>query len=315
MNPLVWILAFQMGSPGQGETQAVALHPKDPRILYAGAGKGLCKTLKGGKDNWPTVGLDRLSPRVIVLDPSNPEIVYAGTYEMGVHKSSDGGAHWEAVNNGLTYPAIRALAITPDAIYAGTDGGGVFKSTDKGKQWSEVNRGLIDKTVRALVVDPGNPRTLYAGTWHGVYKSADAGASWSADPKGLFDVDVVALAIDPANSSILYAATNPRGVWRSDDSGATWKQGARPLTEFLQSIAVDPHTPSHIYVGTRAGVFRSTDSASTFEPAGLAWSNSAWTLVFDSRTKPATLYYGGVGGVLKTVNGGKWWNVTGPIRP
>ena len=129
-----------------------------------------------------------------------------------------------------------------------------------------------------------------------------------------FDV-VVALALDPTNSSILYAATNPRGVWRSADGGASWAPGAKPLTEHLQAIAVDPHTPTHVYLGTRAGVFRSIDSGDNFEPAGLAWSNSVWTLVFDSRTKPATLYYGGVGGVLKTVDGGQWWNVTGPIRP
>jgi photosystem II stability/assembly factor-like uncharacterized protein len=315
MNPIIWLLAFQMGSPGQGETQAIALHPTDPEIIYAGAGKGLCKTLKGGKDNWPTVGLDRLSPRVIVLDPVNPEVVYAGTYEMGVYKSSDGGAHWVAMNEGLTYRAVRALAITPEAVYAGTDGGGVFISTDGGAHWSESNRGLIDKTVRALVADSRDPRTLYAGTWHGVYKSTDAGASWAANPSGLYDVDVVALALDPTNSSILYAATNPRGVWRSADGGASWAPGAKPLTEHLQAIAVDPHTPTHVYLGTRAGVFRSIDSGDNFEPAGLAWSNSVWTLVFDSRTKPATLYYGGVGGVLKTVNGGQWWNVTGPIRP
>lgn len=315
MNPLIWLLAFQMGSPGQGETQAVALHPTNPEILYAGAGKGLCKSVKGGKDNWPTVGLDRLSPRAIVLDPANPEIVYAGTFEMGVHKSVDGGAHWSAVNAGLTYPEIRALAITREALYAGTDGGGVFKTADGGTRWREVNRGLVDKTVRALVADPRDPRTLYAGTWHGVYKSADGGENWSANPAGLYDVDVVALAIDPSNSANLYAATNPRGVWRSTDGGVTWSPGEKPLTEFLQSIAIDPHEPSHVYAGTRAGVFRSTDSGRTFARAGLSWSNSAWTLVFDARTRPATLYYGGVGGVLKTVNGGKWWSVTGPIRP
>jgi len=315
MNPLVWLLAFQMGSPGQGETQAIALHPRNPLILYAGAGKGLCKTLQGGKDNWPTVGLDRYSPRAIVLDPADSETVFAGTFEMGIYKSTDGGAYWTAVNQGLTYPEIRALAITPEALYAGTDGGGVFKTTDGGARWREVNRGLIDKTVRTLVADPRNPRILYAGTWHGVYRTVDGGETWSADPEGLYDVDVAALAIDPSDSRILYAATNPRGVWRSGDGGGTWSPGSHPLTEHLQSIAVDPHEPSHVYVGTRAGVFRSTDSARTFARAGLSWSNSVWTLVFDGRTKPATLYYGGVGGVLKTVDGGKWWSVTGPIRP
>jgi photosystem II stability/assembly factor-like uncharacterized protein len=315
VNPLLWMLAFQMGSPGQGETQAIALHPRSPLVIYAGAGKGLCKTLDGGKDNWPAVGLERLSPRVIALDPGDPEIVYVGTYKMGIYKSTDAGAHWSAMNDGLTWLGIRALVFSMDTLYAGTDGGGVFQSTNGGAEWREMNRGLIDKTVRSLVVDPRSPRTIYAGTWHGVYKSVDGGENWASDSNGLYDVDVAALAIDPWDSSILYAATNPRGVWRSADGGRTWKPGTKPLSEHLLSIAVDPHNPAEVYAGTRAGVFRSVDSGGSFAPAGLGWSNSAWTLVFDARTRPATLYYGGVGGVLKTGNGGVWWNVTGPIRP
>ena len=61
----------QMGSPGGGETQAIALHPTDPGTLYAGAAKGLCKTTSGGKNNWPSSGLEALSPRAIVLDRSS----------------------------------------------------------------------------------------------------------------------------------------------------------------------------------------------------------------------------------------------------
>src|SRR5581483_8380703 len=121
--------------------------------------------------------------------------------------------------------------------------------------------------------------------------------------------------MDPTNSKILYAATNPRGVWRSADAGITWTPGEKVLAEQLQSIAVDPSHPTHVYAGTKAGVFRSTDGARTFQPAGLSWTIATWTLVFDARTSPATLYYGGEGGILKTVNGGKWWDVTGPQRP
>src|SRR5262249_53339821 len=152
---------------------------------------------------------------------------------------------------------------------------------DGATSWKEMNRGLIDKVVRSLLIDPANPSTIYAGTWHGVYKSTDAGEHWAANPEGLYDVDVVALALDPANPRILYAATNPRGVFRSTDAGWTWAAGEKVLAEKLQCIAVDPANPAHIYVGTRAGIFRSNDSARTFERAGLSWSNAAWTLVFD----------------------------------
>ncbi len=193
----------QMGSPGGGETQVIALHPTDPGTLYAGAAKGLCKTTSGGKDNWPSSGLEALSPRAIVLDRSKPQVLYVGTYEMGVYKSTDGARSWSRTSSGITNGRIRGLVIDPEngqIVYAGTDGGGVFKTVDGGKNWREANRGLVDKTLRSLVGDPGNAEILYAGTWHGVYKSTDGGEIWSANRNGLYDIDVRAIAIDPSKS-------------------------------------------------------------------------------------------------------------------
>lgn len=310
-------LTAQMGSPGHGETQAIALHPTDPMIIYAGAAKGLCKTTEGGLDDWPTYGLATLSPRALAVSQQNPDVLYAGTHEMGVYRSDNAAMSWEVVSTGITDMRIRALVMHPEndeVLYAGTEGTGVFKTVDGGTSWKGVNRGLIDKVIRALLIDPENPDTLYAGTWHGVYKSTDGAENWTADPDGLYDVDVRALAFDPTDSKTIYAGTQPRGVFRSTDSGQKWEAGANPLTEHIESMAVDPSNPSHVYVGTRAGVFISTDRADTFKTAGLRWSNHAWTLVFDAKTDPATLYYGGVGGVLKTTNQGRWWEVTGPKR-
>ncbi len=308
-------LPAQMGSPGHGETQAIALHPTDPKIIYAGAAKGFCKTLEGGNDNWPVYGLDTFSPRVIAVSQSNPEIIYAGTYEMGVHKSINGASSWKAVNNGIADLRIRALVLHPQddqIVFAGTEGNGVFKTVDGGNSWEETNSGLFDKVIRTLVIDPEAPDRLYAGTWHGVYTTQDGAKNWSVDPDGLYDVDVRALALDPMDSKIIYAGTQPRGVFRSRDGGKTWTAGAEPLTEHIESMAIDPANPSHVYVGTKAGVYISKDRGDHFTSAGLRWSNHAWCLVFDPKTSPPTLYYGGVGGVLKTINEGHWWEVTGP---
>ena len=307
----------QMGSPGGGETQVIALHPTDPGTLYAGAAKGLCKTTSGGKDNWPSSGLEALSPRAIVLDRSKPQVLYVGTYEMGVYKSTDGARSWSRTSSGITNGRIRGLVIDPEngqIVYAGTDGGGVFKTVDGGKNWREANRGLVDKTLRRLVGDPGNAEILYAGTWHGVYKSTEGGEIWSANRNGLYDIDVRAIAIDPSNSSVLYAATSSAGVFKSTDGGQSWNSGKEPLTQHILALAVDPTASSHVYAGTTKGVFRSIDGGSRFRPAGLQWSNRTWTLVFDTKTNPPTLYYGGEGGVLKTTSRGMWWDVTGPQR-
>jgi len=312
------VTTAQMGSPGHGETQAVALHPTNPEIMYAGAAKGFCKTLKGGKDNWPVYGLDTLSPRVIAVSQTNHDLIYTGTYEMGMYKSEDAAISWKEINKGIPDLRIRALVIHPkdnQIVFVGTEGNGVFKTLNGGQSWKEMNRGLVDKVIRTLVIDPDSPDTLYVGTWHGIYFTVDGAETWSGDPDGIYDVDVRTLALDPTDSNIIYAGTQPRGVFRSMDGGKTWTAGAEPLTEQIESIAIDPANPSHVYVGTKAGVFISKDRGDHFTSAGLRWSNHAWCLVFDAKTSPPTLYYGGVGGVLKTTNQGHWWEVTGPVRP
>ena len=57
--------------------------------------------------------------------------IFAGTYGGGVFLSTDNGASWTAVNNGLTNPDINTLAINGTNIFAGTNEG-VFLSTNNG---------------------------------------------------------------------------------------------------------------------------------------------------------------------------------------
>jgi photosystem II stability/assembly factor-like uncharacterized protein len=105
-------------------------------------------------------------------------------------KSTNGGASFTAINNGLPvpFPGVGVLAISrsnPNTLYAGTDSG-VFVSTDGGLSWSERNSGLslLVPGVDALIMDPSNPSILYAGTREGkVFKSTNGGSSWQ--PTGL----------------------------------------------------------------------------------------------------------------------------------
>jgi hypothetical protein len=65
----------------------------------------------------------------LAITPGMPTILYAGTSGSGVFKSTNGGADWHALNNGLTSSFVHTLAIDPlqpTILYAGTAGGGVF---------------------------------------------------------------------------------------------------------------------------------------------------------------------------------------------
>src|SRR6266436_4364546 len=61
--------------------------------------------------------------------------MFVGTQGGGVFRSTDNGATWIGVSNGMTDTNVRALAINSASdIFAGTFSG-VFRSTDNGDSW------------------------------------------------------------------------------------------------------------------------------------------------------------------------------------
>jgi len=97
------------GQPnGLGRINALAFHPTNNNIIWAGAPSGgLWKTTDGGStwssntDNLPTLGIS-----AILIDPSNTNTMYIGTGDrdagdapgLGVMKSIDGGQSWSSAN-------------------------------------------------------------------------------------------------------------------------------------------------------------------------------------------------------------------------
>jgi hypothetical protein len=104
--------------------RALAVHPADPDIVFAGKADGVYRSTDGGT-NWTATGLT--SVRAIVIDPSAAETVYAGT-PSGVYVSASGGGGWTAMNDGLEYPAVTDLAISADHyLIASTYGAGMYR--------------------------------------------------------------------------------------------------------------------------------------------------------------------------------------------
>jgi photosystem II stability/assembly factor-like uncharacterized protein len=65
------------------------------------------------------------------------------------------------------------------------------------------------------------PNTTRRGSWF--YQSTDRAATWSAGVVTTTPAMVNAFAFAPGNPSRVYAATG-LGVFRSNDSGATWRR-------------------------------------------------------------------------------------------
>jgi hypothetical protein len=208
---------------------SVAIDPKTPGTVYAGAGfEGVLQSTDGGASWRPTnAGLPFPGEADFVLalaiDPQSPLTLYAGT--------------GTATMGTFTPPA-----------------GQVFKSTNGGQSWGESL--ATSAAVKALAVDPANPTTLYAGTFgRGVFKSLDRGGTWAPTNAGLTDLSVNALTINAQTPGIVYAGTNTAGVFRSTNGGATWTPNNPGLgVKLVPALALDP-AGQCVHAGTAGKVF------------------------------------------------------------
>jgi photosystem II stability/assembly factor-like uncharacterized protein len=143
-----------------------------------------------------------------------------------------------------------------------------------------------------------------------------------------------AIAVNPNNPSIVYQGTAGGGVWRTNDSGATWTpifdQQISLGVGNPSALAIDPNDTNTIYVGTSnrlarqasAGLFKSTDSGASWVRLGFGFpaGNMGDATQFRSRrinvviVDPAnsqTLYLACNTGVFRSVDGGLNWGAAG----
>lgn len=236
-----------------------------------------------------------------------PNLFYFGAAGGGVWKTRDGGRNWNNISDGFFGGSIGAIEVSKsdnNVIYVGggertvrgnvSIGYGIWKSEDAGKTW--VSKGLKDSRQIARVrVHPTNHQIVYAASMgnlfkpnaeRGVFKSVDGGDHWE---KVLFvnkEVGAVDLVLDPSNPRILYATTwrisrtpyslssggEGCGIWKSTDSGETWKaltknEGLPKDTLGIIGITVSPANPERVWAiieSQTGGVFRSDNGGETW---------------------------------------------------
>ncbi|HEU4348584.1 MAG TPA: glycosyl hydrolase [Actinoplanes sp.] len=210
---------------------------------------------------WNLIGPSNIGGRVVdmALDPAHPDTLYIATASGGLWRSTDLGATFAPAWPADLTQAMGAVAAASDGtLYAGT---------------GEAN--------------PGGGSLTYTGT--GLYRSTSGGATWTSI--GLADSGAIGqIAIDPRNRQRLFVAAtgslfNPggdRGVYRSDNGGASWTRVLAGATDTTGATEVmfDPGNPQRMfavmwdhrrqpnrrsYSGVGSGVYRSTDGGDTWQ--------------------------------------------------
>ena len=169
---------------------------------------------------------------------------------------------------------IAALAGRQEAdgkvtLFVGSASGGVWKSQDSGTTFRAVFDKAGAQSIGALAIDPNNPITIWVGTgesWtrnsvsigDGIWKSTDGGENWTQ--MGLAKTErITRIVVDPANSNVVYACapgalwsdSADRGLYRTNDGGATWSQVLKGsnLSTGCSSVTLDPSDSRHLIAG------------------------------------------------------------------
>jgi photosystem II stability/assembly factor-like uncharacterized protein len=253
------------------------------RVLVGTRKGAFILTADGQRTEWEVSGPHFAGWEIYHVNgsPVNPNRLYASQntswFGQMLQRSDDGGQTWEAVNNEFKYEGVPGThkwydgtqhpwefkriwhlepSLTdPDTVYAGAEDAALFKTVDGGRTWQEL---------------PG---------LRGV-----KGDLWQPGAGGMC---VHTIVLDPKNPDRIFVAISAAGVFRSDDSGKTWK----PVNKGLKSnwelpdpeaevghcvhrIALHPSDPNTLFMQKHWDVMRSDN-------AGDSWSEVSGDLPSD----------------------------------
>ena len=300
------------GFLGTSSVGALAVSQSDPNVIYAGMGESCIR-----------------------LDVSHGD---------GVYRSGDGGQTWTHVGLADTrhIGEIRIHPKDPDRVFVAALGHafgpseerGLFRSTDGGKTWEKV----LYKSVHAGAVDvsfdPHNPETIYASIWQtyrnfwelssggpdsGLWKSTDGGDTWTeiTHNKGLPPekavIGKIGVSASPAKAGRVWAlieSSEAPGLYRSDDSGETWKlvnkeTNLRYRPWYYMHVFADTTDADTVYVNNLE-MWKSTDGGGKFTRIATPHGDNhdLWIDPVDNQR----MVQGNDGGANVSFNGGESWS-------
>ena len=224
-------------------------------------------------------------------------------------------AQWSTV--GPEGGDARVFAAVPGQtghLFLGTTNSWIYESTDEGASWHRLSKldASDDLVVDHIIVDPSNPSLVYAAAWKfsrpdgGLWVSHDGGKKW--DLVGGLKGQSVRTFVQSLSDPKVFLAGTLEGVFRSNDSGASWNlispAGSREIHE-IESLAVDPKDPNIVYAGTWHLPWKTSDGGKNWEniKQGIIEDSDVFSIIVDP-SQPNIVYASACSGIYKSENAG-----------
>ena len=173
--------------------------------------------------------------------------------------------------------------------------------------------------VRSLAYDPSNTNRILLGTSAGqLFNSEDGGASWTLFAHLAPGDDYVLdhIIFNPDHPQTIYVAgwslynADEGDVFRSDDSGKTWRALPGVHGKSVRALAMAPSNSNTLVVGALDGIFRSNDGGQSWQrisPESYTDIRNVESLAIDPQN-PDIIYAGTWHLPWKTEDGGATWH-------
>ena len=217
---------------------AMAGQPALPDLSYDPAGQRLLKvddnTLSQSTNEgrtWQTIALPADAEKGSLVSAAVPaedgSVLYIAGPAIGVQRSEDNGASWQALNAGLPSQDVVAFAVhrnQPQTLYAMLAEDGVYQSEDAGKTWKKMDGGPTQAIRRLVHSDmDGSMQTgwLYAVSDDALRLSMDCFCGWRLT--GELEAGKVYDVVYDIDAPRQIMVSTEQGLFRSDNGGQAWQ--------------------------------------------------------------------------------------------
>jgi photosystem II stability/assembly factor-like uncharacterized protein len=237
--------------------------------------------------------------------------------------------------------SIPEAAVTEAIAQSSQMGTMAMGSPSSNQVWAELGPSNIGGRIRDVAADPTTRNVVYIATGTGgLWRSDDAGATFESAWDDQLPQSMGAVAVD--SQGVVWAGTGEpdhgggssyygRGIFKSDDSGATWTNMGLRSGDTIGQIVIDPRDDDRVFVAVMGALHDTQPTRGLFmtENGGRTWTrvivpDSSSTGAIDvtiNKTNPdimlATTWdkirdeksriYGKNSFVYRSTNGGRTW--------